>query len=187
MLLQSSICRVKLVELMDESEKDLNTAYSEIDDQESSEKKVYEAGFHIVPTMATEDVRAEFEAVKKMIQANGGELISEGEPQLRNLAYTLSKTVKAVKSNYDKAYFGWLKFETFPHQIGQIKKALDEMPTIIRHLIVITVRENTMVGKADAAADMDETAADEIKEEAEGTPSGTLEDLDKTIDELVVQ
>lgn len=171
---------------MDELENDIkNDPSTEIeaglDEGEENEAKVYEASFHIVPTLAPEDAKAEFESIKKMIIKEGGTHISEGEPVLRSLAYTLSKTVKAVKSNYDKAYFGWVKFETTPVHILNIKKALDEIPTVIRHLLIVTVKENTMVSKAE------ESEISENGEKEEGsTPVATIEDLDKTIDELVV-
>ena len=59
------------------------------------ETKVYEIGFHIVPTVAEDAVSSEFEAVKGLIIKEGGDIIEEGAPELRNLAYQISKTVKA--------------------------------------------------------------------------------------------
>lgn len=135
------------------------------------EAKVYEIGFHIVPNISPENVKSEFEAVKKVVSNNeGSSFITEGLPVLKTLTYTISKEVKAVKSKYDEAYFAWIKFTALPNQIEEIKKELDQMDSIIRYLIISTVRENTMVAKAEAAKE-----------------SPVLEDIDKTIDELVIQ
>jgi len=134
------------------------------------ETKVYEIGFHIVPTVAEDAVSTEFDAVKALITKEGGELIAEGAPELINLAYQISKTVKAVKSNYTKAYFAWVKFTLSPEAINKIKLALDESPVILRHLITNTVKESTLWSEKDAKR----------------TGKPVEEDMDKSIDALVI-
>ena len=135
------------------------------------ETKVYEIGFHIVPTVAEDAVSSEFEAVKGLIIKEGGDIIEEGAPELRNLAYQISKTVKAIKSNYTKAYFGWVKFTLSPEAINKIKLALDESPVILRHLITNTVKESTLWSEKDAKRK--ESVSSE-------------EEIDKSIDALVI-
>ncbi len=146
-----------------------------------TEKKIYEAAFHLVPNFTPEDIRAEYDAIKKFIlDKEEAEFISEGLPTIKNLAYSLSKTVKAQKSTYTRAYFCWLKFAAYPDQVLEIKTELDERPTVIRHLIINTVRESTLVGKEEEKSE-DESSKDEVETVDE------LESLDKTIDDLVVQ
>ena len=142
------------------------------------ETKVYEIGFHIVPTVAEDAVPTEFEAIKGLITKEGGEIIAEGAPELRNLAYQISKTVKAIKSNYTKAYFAWVKFTLSPEAINKIKLALDESPVILRHLITNTVKESTLWSEKDAKRT---GKPSEAKEE-----SSSEEEIDKTIDALVI-
>ena len=144
----------------------------EIEEQES---KVYEIGFHIAPSVAEDAVSAEFEVVKGLITKEGGEIIAEGAPELRDLAYSISKTVKAIKSNYTKAYFAWVKFTLSPEAINKIKLALDESPIILRHLITNTVKESTLWSEKDAKRTGKPV-------EAEGEEG----DMDKTIDALVI-
>jgi ribosomal protein S6 len=155
------------------------------------EMKIYEVGFHVVPTIGEEEARTQFVQVKTMITDAGGSIISEGDLALRNLAYTLTKTTKAVKTKYNKAYFGWIKFEMSAEDIGNIKKNIEGMDSVIRHLITLTVRENTMIGKPDAVlAEEGEEVAEEaqnVETTGEEKAPETLEDLDKTIDDLVVQ
>lgn len=111
---------------------------------EKSEPKVYELGFHLVPTIAEDAVEKEFDAVKAMVSKVGGEFISEGKPELINLTYSMSKVVKAIKSNYSKAYFAWVKFEVTADQVDAIKKDLDASATVLRYLLVSTVKESTL-------------------------------------------
>ena len=143
------------------------------------ESKVYEIGFHIAPSVAEDAVASEFEVVKGLITKEGGEIIAEGAPELINLAYSISKTVKAVKSNYTKAYFAWVKFTLSPEAINKLKLTLDESPVILRHLITNTVKESTLWSEKDAKRTGKPSEAKE-DEETEG------EDIDKTIDALVV-
>lgn len=150
------------------------------DPVEETEAKVYELGFHIVPTIGEDGVKNEFDAVKKMIgEVKGSSLISEGAPELRTLAYTLSKTVKAVKTNYSQAYFGWIKFTANPDQIDSVKRSMEDRDSIIRYIIISTVRENTLV--------KDEEETEDGEERGDERAPKIAEDIDKTIDELVVQ
>lgn len=149
-----------------------------------TEMKVYEAGFHITPNLSEEDIRGEYEAIRKLIQANEGtEIISEGLPTLKNLAYTISKTFKAQKSTYTRAYFAWIKFATTPEQVIDIKKELDEREHIIRSLVIGTVRENTLVGKPEGENERTDKNANQTSDEQ---TEESLASLDKTIDDLVV-
>lgn len=154
--------------------------------EESKELKVYEVGFHLVPTLTEDDVKNHVDFVKEIIKKQkGSSLISEAKPILRNLAYSISKKVKEVRTTYGKAYFGWVKFETYPDQIIEIKKELDQNEFVIRYLIITTVRENTLVGKSESQKESAFPLEDEVVDQTINELE--VEDLDKTIDELVVQ
>lgn len=138
---------------------------------------IYEVGYHLIPTLAEEAVPAEAEKVKAIIAAEAGEVISEANPELKNLAYPVSKTVRAIKSNYAKAYFGWVKFSATPEAILKIKVVLDASDTVLRHLIVGTVKESTlMADKEKRPTTRPEPAKEKANEEA----------IDKAINELHV-
>jgi small subunit ribosomal protein S6 len=139
-----------------------------------NEPKVYEASYHLVPTMAEDAVPAEADKIKSLITELGGEVISDAAPELKNLAYSISKTVKAVKSNYNKAYFGWVKFTLTPESVEKVKTALDASETVVRYLIVSTVKESTLL------------ADKEHKHAPKPTSAAAQEDMDKSIDDLVI-
>lgn len=113
--------------------------------EEMSDSNIYEASYHLVPTVAEDALAAEADKIKALVTSIGGEVISEASPELKNLAYSISKTVKAIKSNYNKAYFGWVKFSLAPEAVEKVKTALDASETVLRYLIVSTIKESTLL------------------------------------------
>lgn len=108
----------------------------EKDQEINQEANVYEVGFHLAPNIAEDSVPAEFAKIKDVIKAEGGEFISEAAPELTDLAYEIA--------DFDKAYFGWVKFSVSPEAVEKIKKALDASKAIIRYLVTSTVKESTL-------------------------------------------
>ncbi len=149
--------------------------------------RVYEIGYLVVSSVPEEKVAAEVDAIKSVITKNGGEFIGEEFPKLRPLAYMMRKEVGSVKSRYNDAYFGWVKFDIDPSMLKDIKAALDTQQTILRYLLVNTVRENTYLGQKAFAKTKEEGGV----EKTESTPvEGVVapvvaEEIDKTIDDMV--
>ncbi len=161
-----------------------------VDDIESDEgePKIYEVGFHIIPTITTEDVGAEFTKVKSAIEEKGGKPFSEDFPKVKPLAYAISKIDRGVKHTYDKAYFSWIKFEADPAAVADIKKALESVGSILRFIIIKTIKENITYSPRPAHLRTDpDRVARRNKEEKEKAEKPISEaELDKTIEELVI-
>jgi ribosomal protein S6 len=114
--------------------------------EEAKLARVYEVGYHIVPTVAedslekvTGDIRAAIET------AAGGSVnfLAEGAPALTRLSYEM-ETLEGDKSvEYDRGYFGWIKYEASPESVEALDAALKANPSVMRHLIFQTVREET--------------------------------------------
>lgn len=158
-----------------------------VEKQEGMGGQVYELGYHIVSTVAEENLPKEVEALKAIVLSDGGSLVSEGEPKLINLAYSMTKSVADIKKTFNTAYFGWLKFETKSELMPAIKKAVDANPNILRYLLIKTVRENTLytpklnslkVGEKEAPKTKKSIKTDEVK-------ATSMEEIDKSIEELV--
>jgi ribosomal protein S6 len=109
--------------------------------------KVYELGIHLLPSLSEADVQIEFSKIKSNIEKLDGEIISESQPRMFNLAYEIPKTLKAQKKWYETAYFGWVKFELDSSKLAVFEKFVKELENTLRYLIVKTVRENTLVAK----------------------------------------
>jgi len=164
-----------------EEMKDTNTEFTD------SNLKIYEVAFHIVPLVPEEMVGDEMNTIKNGLEKEGAIFISEESPKMRNLAYMISKTLDGHKHNFDKAYFGWVKFEMSPESILNVKDMLDKVKNILRFLIIETVRENTMsYAKPYFKKDVD--GEEGVKREPEVVKELTAEDeelINKSIEELV--
>lgn len=152
--------------------------------------KLYEVGFHIVPTLSEEQIAQEVTDIKAIIEKAGGVIASEGAPKLTPLLYEISKVTAGVKRNQDRAYFGFVKFDAIGEEVTVIKENLDKKDTLIRFILLKTVKENTLYGakqatRGDSIRSTKKSKEDEEKEVV-ASPI-TAAELDKTIDELVIE
>jgi len=160
-----------------------------VEKQEGIGGQVYELGYHIVSTVAEENVPKEVEILKEIVLQDGGSLISEGEPKLINLAYSMTKSVADIKKVFNTAYFGWLKFETKSELMPKIKKAVDENPNILRYLLIKTVRENTLYTPKLNVRAVNKEESPKVKKsiKTDEKKAISFEDIDKSIEELVIE
>ena len=152
--------------------------------------QVYELGYHLVSTIAEEALPKEVENLKAILLKDGGSLVSEGEPKLINLAYSMTKSVADIKKKFNTAYFGWIKFETSQSLIPEMKKKLDANASVLRYLLIKTVRENTMYSpKLTVRTPAKEEAAPKAKKsvKTDETKAASVEEIDKSIDEMVLE
>lgn len=157
-----------------------------------NETAIYEVGYHIVPTTEESEVLVQVSKIRSIIEENGGTLVSEEMPKLINLAYEISKSVNAKKQKFGKAYFGWVKFEMNPDQVLVVKSKIENLPEILRFIIIKTVRENTIhtpkipmfkkENKGESPVRGEVSAQNEPKEKVEISE----EEIDKSIDELLI-
>jgi ribosomal protein S6 len=149
-----------------------------IQEDQQLENRVYELGFHFVSTIVEDEVAVQFSHLKSLIEKRGGQFIAEEMPKFKNLAYPISKTVKADRKNYLTSYFGWVKFEINPEEIVALEKEIKAFAPMLRFLLIKTVRENTFLGavaeiKADSSSKIvkivDEPVDDIISEEVAET------------------
>lgn len=149
---------------------------------------VYEVSYLLLPTLALEQVPGEVASIKEAL-SSGGEVISSEDPVLIDLAYPMTKVVQTVRHKASTGYFGWVKFETDAEGVEKAKKTLDENESILRYLIIKTVRENTLLhGKMMLKKESAKTEEPEEKT-AEASPAEELsspEEIDKSIDDLVI-
>lgn len=156
--------------------------------KDSGDIQIYETGFHLLETVSEDQVQAEVSKIHAAISENGGVIISEGAPSLRQLAYTISKKVGTKSLKFNKAYFGWLKFEVDREKILTIKDKIESMPNVLRFIIIKTVRENTMHTPKIPTFKKESTTeeSEEKPAEKEKAPASEAE-IDKSIDELIIE
>ena len=161
---------------------------TQTDSTEAVENRVYEVGFHVVPSIAEEKLPAEVTVIKDILTTNGGVVIAEDFPKLKALSYQMTKVVGAKHLKFDTAYFGWVKFEMNSEEIGKVKTALERNDNVLRFIIIKTVRESTLavIKPPTFRSDAKPTAGEIPKHKEIKSPVSEAE-LDKTIDALVVE
>ena len=147
--------------------------------------QVYEVGFHIIPTVAEDDLGVQVTAVRDIIEAAGGRMIADEYPKHIDLAYPMQKIVSNKRSLHHSAYFGWMKFDAEPKSIRAIDGALKKNEFVIRFILVKTVREITMVPRK-LLREKHPEETHRVPSKVEEKPAMTEEELDKTIEDLVI-
>lgn len=173
------------MELMqDEEVKDNNDALSETENE--AVDRVYELGYLLVPTISEEDLPVQYGNLKELVSSFGGTIISDEMPKMIQLAYEMVKVVSNVRNKFNTAYFGWVKFTMNSDKVLALKKKLDLDSSVIRFLILKTVKENTIASKRFVRGDMVHRRPKISKNEGEETTLPiNKEEIDKEIDALI--
>lgn len=149
--------------------------------------QIYEVGFHILPTVPEEKLQEVVSKLEDSINKNGGSIISEEFPKIRNLSYEIKKRVETKYLSFNKAYFGWVKFEMLSASIDKVDKEMKSNENILRFIIVKTIRENTMHTFKSPIMNREEIVkvSKDLPVQA-GKVEISEEEIDKSIDELVI-
>lgn len=147
------------------------------------EPRVYELGYLVMPSVDEGDLTSQRDALVALITRFNGIVIDEGQPVLIDLAYKMERLINNKKHMYSQAYFGWIKFDVSPREVETLSNEVEAIDTLLRSILVKTVRENTLtsdqpfrVAKTSRTDDTD-TEDIEVDSEDESTDSG--DDLTK--------
>ena len=158
--------------------------------QEADESfRIYEIGYVLVPTQKEDEVEAAVGKIRAMIEKADGKFLAEGAPSLQRLAYLISGREKGKQAEYDRGYFGWIKFEAPVESAAPLEKALREMEGVMRAILFKTVREETRArfktGSIREVRRVDILKAAPRAEEVAAPVSE--EDLDKAIEDITAE
>jgi ribosomal protein S6 len=156
----------------------------EIEMAGDSEGNVYELGFLLVPSITEAGLAEAFGSVKELILSKGAVAISEEFPKLLTLAYTMEKTLNNKIERFTEGYFGWIKFEMEGSEAQALESTLRLREDVIRHLLIKTVRENTIASKRAFGIRRRPGSKDEVKEKGTA-PEMSKEQIDREIEALV--
>ena len=156
-----------------------------MDHNEHTEPRVYELGYHLVPTLSEEQIPGASGAVRGMIERISKDIIAEELPVFIDLAYTIVKTIEHKNKRFDESYFGWIKFEASPEGIATLEEELKKDENVLRYLVVKTIRENTFIAKKFTGAKVKEVEEETAVATEAVAEVPSEEALDKAIDELV--
>lgn len=149
--------------------------------------RIYEVGYHILPSVAEENVEKVVGEIRAVIEKAGGSFIAEGAPVLTKLAYDMNSREGDKWAAQDRGYFGWIKFEAVVGAAQTLEEALKAHKSILRHIVFRTVREETRARiKAPTLREVKRT--DTIKTTAKRTDEESApvseEDLDKALSDI---
>ncbi|MDP3996668.1 MAG: 30S ribosomal protein S6 [bacterium] len=154
-------------------------------ENEQAEPRIYEIGYHILPLVPEEKLAVSLGELKAILEKHKAVVISEDYPRNMHLAYKLRKQIAGKYQDFNSAYFGWIKFEASSEAVISISNDFESQNDILRFIVVKTVRENTMA-PIKALQQKEGRVREERKKPAEKSPISE-EELDKTIEELVVE
>ncbi len=109
-------------------------------ENEGSEVRVYELGFHLDPELPTEEVKKEYQAIKSAVLGKGT-LVAESEPIRMQLAYTISRQEVAGRRDFDSAYFSWVVYESSAENHTEVLRGVSANKHIIRFIDLVTTKD----------------------------------------------
>jgi ribosomal protein S6 len=130
----------------------------------------------------------EVEKIKAYLAKEKAIIISEEAPKLRPLAYSIKKAFGGTYKTFDKAYFGFIKFGLGEEgDIKNIDLSMKNNESVLRYLVIKTVRENTMYSPKITIFSDKDAKIKTFKEDkvVKGEKKATVEEIDKSIDALV--
>lgn len=153
---------------------------------ESGLSRVYEIGYLVAPIVKEEEVEKVVAEIRSAIEKAGGSFITEGAPSQTRLSYEISGIENGKRAQYDRAYFGWLKFEAPATAVKELDESLKGNKSILRHIVFKTVREDTRAHiKAPTMREVRRTDSIKPSPKREENAAPVSEaDLDKAIEGL---
>ncbi|MEN9881374.1 MAG: hypothetical protein RLZZ308_557 [Candidatus Parcubacteria bacterium] len=141
------------------------------------DSRVYEISFIFDNKLDEETALKKAEQLKQSIATLGGSFISEEAPYMRELAYEMIRVQNNINVRFTVGYFGWIKFELSADKVKELEKGVKLDEEVIRHLVVSTVRENTVYTKRAPVIKAEKLAEDALEEVVE-THVDTTSDAD---------
>jgi ribosomal protein S6 len=175
---------------MDEKEKDLNIETEAVTaevEQENNDAFVYEIGYQLLPTLNEDEVAGEIDSLRQILEKYQSEIIAEGSPALKDLSYEMKKKVSGKYQKFHKGYFGWIKFATEAANTDKIKREIDASESVLRFILISTVRENTIFSQRPHVIRKPEAEKGVTEDGVEGevmTEEVMDQEIDKTLEDL---
>lgn len=108
--------------------------------ENEADVRVYELGFHLDPELPTEGVKKAYQAIRDLISTKGT-IVAEGEPQMLQLAYTISRQETAGRRDFSSAYFCWIAYETTALPHADVLAAANADKNMVRFIDLVTTKD----------------------------------------------
>ncbi len=154
--------------------------------ENESDAKLYELGFHLVPTITEEAAVAKFAEITAKIEKIGGSVKLSKNPESRPLAYEISKSGGGKKEKYETAFFGFAIFEMKRDEISAFQKWVNIIPEMLRSLVIEVPKDILTPKERRIPQSHKEETKRTTDPSTEAKPINEVE-LDKTIEQLVIE
>ena len=98
----------------------------------------------------------------------------------------MEKTINNKIERFKDGFFGWLKFELAQGDVSAIDAKFRLREDVIRHLLISTVRENTIASKRPMSSRRGAKGTETEAKEGDA-PAMSKEDIDREIEALVTE
>ena len=152
--------------------------------------RIYEIGYQIIPTVKEDALDPIVAVIRGIIEKHSGSFIAEGAPSLIRLAYPMGHRENDKNIEYDRAFFGWIKFEAMPEVAQALDEALKAHSDVLRYMVFRTVREDIRrqikppVLREVRRTDVIKQSPHRVEESAEPVSEAQI---DKAIEEMIVE
>jgi ribosomal protein S6 len=155
----------------------------------NDDARIYEAAFHVIPSLEEADAAAVAAGIRGAIEAKGGTVLGGDAPQLMRLAYPMQKDIDRKRHTFTSAYFGWVVFEATGDVAHEVKESLGKDDKILRSLVIKTIKEAAEPRKHPARLRDERPVAPMYTPKTEEKPAEpmTVEAMDAEIAKLVVE
>ena len=148
--------------------------------ENKGENTVYEIGYLVLPSIPEDSLSGVVSSIQEVVKGAGGVEVDGESPIKKNLAYEMSKTVGSSKYVVKEAYVGWIKFETTPEAIGEVKLALEKIEELLRFIIVKAPRETFFTFAKSGDESLDEESSEDASSEDQ---DDQVDDAEDAVDE----
>lgn len=139
--------------------------------------RVYEISYILDDKLSEQEAVSKAESIKSAIATLGGSFIGEESPYLRELAYEMIRVQNNTNIRFNSGYFGWIKWSGEGQAIKKLDHDLGLDETVVRFLIVKTVKENTVFTKRVAPVKLEDLKDNETDDQIDTTVSPELEEV----------
>ncbi|MEK7135833.1 MAG: 30S ribosomal protein S6 [Patescibacteria group bacterium] len=122
------------------AKQDIDMRADESSENDGSEPRVYELGFHLDPELPIEEVKKAYQTIRELIMRSGT-LVAEGGPEKIQLAYTISHQETSGRRDFNSAYFSWIVYEAPATGHAEIVTAANTDKRIVRLIDLLTTKD----------------------------------------------
>ena len=169
---------------------------ADIEDRDPDELAIYELGYLLMPTIAEEDVAGVVTSIKDDLEGQGGRGFVDGFPTKKPLAYEMRRETAGGRVRVNQGYFGWVKFQCARECVEALAVELKKDERIVRFLFIHAPKEVVALPpKRLRSSLLRRPLGEKLLKPAEETvgvsvppvPAMTDEELDRTIEELIIE